>query len=618
MSDLTDVCARKLGAITSCRSWLSTASTGRWDGAQRRVRARRTAERVHPRRGGRALRGTSSPAYCGVAHCVGVASGTAALTLRCMRRGHRAGRRGDRARPHVHRLRARPSCTRARRPSSATSSDGTGPHRSDAAAAAVTDADRGDPARAPLRPGLRHGRARRARASPRPARPRGRRPGARRDVGGRRAGSLGDAAASASIRARTSGRSATAARSAPTTPSIAARARQLRHLGQRRKGEHVEVGFNERLDGLQAALLRVKLPHLDGCNARAASARGAYRDGARAAASGCSTSATDTPVRLPPVPGPGRATATRPRGASQRDGIATGVHYFPAAALATAAWDGVLAAPRGRRCRPRPRGRARSCRCRCSPSSTRAEIERVARRLCRRRCEGRARDRPSEHDGRPARWPRRARAVLSVGVVGLGYWGPNLLRVLAETRDVEVRWICDLDAERLRAASAAAIPARAHDHGARRPARRRRASTRSSSPRRSSPTSSCARAACAPASTRSSRSRWRPRRDARRRARSSSPTRTDRVLMCGHTFLYSPAGARGQGSMLDARRARRRLLHLLEPREPRPAPARRQRHLGPRPARLLDPPVLARRDAGHASGRSAATRSCPASPTSRS
>lgn len=37
-----------------------------------------------------------------------------------------------------------------------------------------------------------------------------------------------------------------------------------------------------------------------------------------------------------------------------------------------------------------------------------------------------------------------------VGVVGLGYWGPNLLRVLSEQDDVEVAWICDLDAERLR------------------------------------------------------------------------------------------------------------------------------------------------------------------------
>jgi predicted dehydrogenase len=38
---------------------------------------------------------------------------------------------------------------------------------------------------------------------------------------------------------------------------------------------------------------------------------------------------------------------------------------------------------------------------------------------------------------------------LTFAVVGLGYWGPNLLRVLVEDVDVSVRWICDLDEERL-------------------------------------------------------------------------------------------------------------------------------------------------------------------------
>jgi predicted dehydrogenase len=39
--------------------------------------------------------------------------------------------------------------------------------------------------------------------------------------------------------------------------------------------------------------------------------------------------------------------------------------------------------------------------------------------------------------------------VVGVAVIGLGYWGPNLLRVLADNPDVEIRWICDLDTERL-------------------------------------------------------------------------------------------------------------------------------------------------------------------------
>ncbi len=50
--------------------------------------------------------------------------------------------------------------------------------------------------------------------------------------------------------------------------------------------------------------------------------------------------------------------------------------------------------------------------------------------------------------GRP---PTRASASdpLVFGVVGLGYWGPNILRALAEMPLVQVKWICDLDEQRL-------------------------------------------------------------------------------------------------------------------------------------------------------------------------
>jgi predicted dehydrogenase len=46
------------------------------------------------------------------------------------------------------------------------------------------------------------------------------------------------------------------------------------------------------------------------------------------------------------------------------------------------------------------------------------------------------------------RVPRR-RIIPRVAVVGLGYWGPNLVRVLSERTDVDVRWICDLEQDRL-------------------------------------------------------------------------------------------------------------------------------------------------------------------------
>jgi predicted dehydrogenase len=38
---------------------------------------------------------------------------------------------------------------------------------------------------------------------------------------------------------------------------------------------------------------------------------------------------------------------------------------------------------------------------------------------------------------------------VGVAIIGLGYWGPNLLRVLADNLDAKVRWMCDLDPERL-------------------------------------------------------------------------------------------------------------------------------------------------------------------------
>lgn len=38
---------------------------------------------------------------------------------------------------------------------------------------------------------------------------------------------------------------------------------------------------------------------------------------------------------------------------------------------------------------------------------------------------------------------------IKVGVIGCGYWGPNLLRNLADNEGAELRWICDLDTQRL-------------------------------------------------------------------------------------------------------------------------------------------------------------------------
>ena len=39
--------------------------------------------------------------------------------------------------------------------------------------------------------------------------------------------------------------------------------------------------------------------------------------------------------------------------------------------------------------------------------------------------------------------------TVGVAVVGLGYWGRNLARVLGENLDATVQWVCDPDPERL-------------------------------------------------------------------------------------------------------------------------------------------------------------------------
>src|SRR3989442_1261547 len=37
----------------------------------------------------------------------------------------------------------------------------------------------------------------------------------------------------------------------------------------------------------------------------------------------------------------------------------------------------------------------------------------------------------------------------NIGVIGCGYWGPNLLRNFAENEGAQLRWICDIDEDRL-------------------------------------------------------------------------------------------------------------------------------------------------------------------------
>ncbi len=83
---------------------------------------------------------------------------------------------------------------------------------------------------------------------------------------GWRAGSLGAAAAFSFYPSKNLGALGDGGAVCTNDDLVAARLRRLRNLGQQAKSEHVEIGYNERLDGLQAALLRVKLAHLDEWN----------------------------------------------------------------------------------------------------------------------------------------------------------------------------------------------------------------------------------------------------------------------------------------------------------------------------------------------------------------
>lgn len=81
---------------------------------------------------------------------------------------------------------------------------------------------------------------------------------------GRKVGSLGEIAAFSFYPSKVMGALGDGGAATTLDDELAARMRQLRYMGQRGvKHEHLVLGYQERLDELQAAFLRVKLRHLE-------------------------------------------------------------------------------------------------------------------------------------------------------------------------------------------------------------------------------------------------------------------------------------------------------------------------------------------------------------------
>jgi dTDP-4-amino-4,6-dideoxygalactose transaminase len=143
---------------------------------------------------------------------------------------------------------------------------------------------------------------------------------------GQRAGSFGVAAAFSFYPAKNLGGFGDGGMVVTNVPALAEKVQILRHYGQRAKYVHLTTPLNRRLDTLQAAVLRVKLPHLDRWNARRQSLARAYR-----------RRLAGLPVSLPPADEPGRHVyhlfvieveqRDELRAALADAGVETGIHY---------------------------------------------------------------------------------------------------------------------------------------------------------------------------------------------------------------------------------------------------------------------------------------------------
>ncbi len=85
---------------------------------------------------------------------------------------------------------------------------------------------------------------------------------------GRRVGAIGDVGCFSFFPGKNMGAMGDAGAVTTNDDAVAARVAKLRNHGREGKYEHEMVGYNDRIDNLQAAILNVKLPHLNDWNAR--------------------------------------------------------------------------------------------------------------------------------------------------------------------------------------------------------------------------------------------------------------------------------------------------------------------------------------------------------------
>lgn len=96
--------------------------------------------------------------------------------------------------------------------------------------------------------------------------------------GGRKTGSIGDVACLSFFPSKNLGGCGDGGMVVTNDDQVADRVRMLRSHGWRKKYFPEMVGYNSRLDELQAAILRVKLPHLDDWNRRRRYLAGKYNE----------------------------------------------------------------------------------------------------------------------------------------------------------------------------------------------------------------------------------------------------------------------------------------------------------------------------------------------------